>query len=53
MKNKKTYLTPTLEECVVCVESGIATSVIPDFMLMNTNSILDMEDGGDWGAYIE
>lgn len=51
MKNKKTYLMPQLEESEVRVESGIATSVIPEFMILDSNSILDMEEGGTWGAY--
>lgn len=51
MKNKKTYLMPQLEESEVRVESGIATSVIPEFMILDSNSILDMEYGGDWSAH--
>ena len=50
MKNKKTYLMPQLEESEVRVESGIATSVIPEFVILD-NGILDMEYGGDWSAY--
>lgn len=51
MKNKKTYLMPQLEESEVRVESGIAASVIPEFMILDSNSILDMEEGNPWGAY--
>ena len=50
MKNKKTYLMPLLEENEVRVESGIAASVIPEFIIMD-NGILDMEEGDAWGAY--
>ena len=46
MKRKNTYEMPLIEACEVFVESGIAASEI----LIKDNSILDMEEGGSWGA---